>query len=286
MPQQPPQMHYPPQNYAPPAVVKEKNTVGLFSLILAVVGFVFACIPGALILGWILLPIAFILSIVSFFLKDKKRGLGVAGLVISIVGTIVGFMVFLVVIGDSIDEAFSGNSPTVNSSPASSDDADSEGVVDEGIEGETEEPSTPVEGTRANPYPIGAVLETNDWQVVVNEVNLDASKEIAAESRVNDPAPEGQVYLMANLTITYIGDDADGSSPWTNIEYVTAEGNTVSSTDTFVMEPDSLDRHKTLYEGASTSGNIAFTVPADTAGDGVLAIRLEMFGDKVYVAVK
>lgn len=52
---------------------KQKNTLGLVALIVAVVGFIFACIPGALIIGWVLLPIAFILAIVALVLKGKSK---------------------------------------------------------------------------------------------------------------------------------------------------------------------------------------------------------------------
>ena len=82
--------------------------VGIISLVCAIVGFIFACIPGALIIGWILLPIAFILSLVSLFLKGKKKGTGVAGLIISIVGTLVGVLVFFAVVATAFDDATSG----------------------------------------------------------------------------------------------------------------------------------------------------------------------------------
>jgi len=70
----------------------------------AIVGFIFACIPGALIVGWVLLPIAFILAIVAFF-KEGPKGLAVTALIVSIVGTIVGFVVFLAVVVDAVDDA-------------------------------------------------------------------------------------------------------------------------------------------------------------------------------------
>jgi hypothetical protein len=40
----------------------------------SVVGFVFACVPGALIVGWVLLPIAFILGIVGIDSGWKGQG--------------------------------------------------------------------------------------------------------------------------------------------------------------------------------------------------------------------
>ncbi len=45
----------------------------------------FACISGALIIGWILLPVAFILGIVALTRKGKKT-FGILTIVLSIVG--------------------------------------------------------------------------------------------------------------------------------------------------------------------------------------------------------
>lgn len=77
--------------------------------------------------------------------------------------------------------------------------------------------------------------------------------------------------------------------PWSTIEYVTVDGNTMSSTDDdalMVMAPDELDTLTTLYEGASVTGNELLAVPADTASEGVLAVSPSAFGDKVFVAVQ
>ncbi|MFP1602973.1 hypothetical protein ACLD0U_09825 [Microbacterium sp. 2216-1] len=75
-------------------------------MIVAFVGFIFACIPGALIVGWVLLPIAFVLSVVSLVLKGKRKWMGVVGLIVSIVGTVVGFFVFFAVVSTAFDDAF------------------------------------------------------------------------------------------------------------------------------------------------------------------------------------
>ncbi|UWF77602.1 MULTISPECIES: hypothetical protein [Microbacterium] len=75
-------------------------------MILAIIGLVFACIPGALVVGWVLLPIAFVLSIVSLFLKGSRKWMGVVGLIVSVVGTVIGFIVFFAVVTTSFDDAF------------------------------------------------------------------------------------------------------------------------------------------------------------------------------------
>ena len=72
--------------------VQERNTIGIVAFTLALFGAVFAVVPGALILGWITLPIAFILSLVGLFPQGKKKGFAVAGLIVSVVGTIIGIL--------------------------------------------------------------------------------------------------------------------------------------------------------------------------------------------------
>ena len=131
---------------------KPLNVLGLIALITAALGFIFACIPGALIIGWILLPIAFVLALVSLFLKDKPKWTGVTALIVSIVGTIVGFAVFFSVVAASVDNAIgSGDTKVVEPSR----DAGSNGGAAE------EEPAAKA-GTRENPYPIGSVIESDD----------------------------------------------------------------------------------------------------------------------------
>ncbi|WP_110208685.1 DUF5067 domain-containing protein [Nocardioides daejeonensis] len=100
-----PQPPMPPQQYSPPSSPQPKSHVlGKIALGAAVVGFLFACVPGALIVGWVLLPIAFILSLVALFQQGRKWP-AITGLILSIVGTIVGFIVFAVVVVDAVDDA-------------------------------------------------------------------------------------------------------------------------------------------------------------------------------------
>lgn len=91
---------------APEPEKKPRNVLGIVALALAAVGFIFACIPGALIVGWILLPIAFILGIVALFQKGKPKWQGVTAIIVSVVGTIIGVIVFLVVAATAFSDAF------------------------------------------------------------------------------------------------------------------------------------------------------------------------------------
>lgn len=261
---------------------KTRNTVGIIALITAIVGAVFAMIPGALIVGWILLPIAFILSIVSLFLKNQKRGQGIAALIISIIGTIIGVVVFIAAVGTAVDDAF--NEETQIEAPVEGGDVE-ESVVDEDAAEEDSEAGGE-EGTRDNPLALGTTISDSDWEVTVNSVDLNATDAVMAENPLNEEAAEGHTYIMANVTATYLGDNPDGDIPMVNVEYVSSGGNSYDSFDSMVVVPDSFDSLETLYEDASTAGNIAVEVPQDDIENGALRVSPGMFGDGVFFEVQ
>jgi hypothetical protein len=261
----------------PTKVKKQRNVIGLIALVTAALGFIFACIPGALIIGWILLPIAFVLAIVSLFLKDKAKGMGITALILSIVGTIVGFTVFFAVVATSASNAFGGGDTKV---AAPSGDA-------AGTTGPAESKPAAQAGTRENPSPIGSVVESKDWRVVVNSVTLAASDAVAAANEFNKPPTAGSQYILVNYSATYIGNEANGQMPaFVSVDYVTADGKTVNRLDTSAVAPEAIDTTSTLYKGGTATGNIAIQVPTATASKGVLAVRPGMIADKVFIAVK
>lgn len=271
----------------PPPVQEQKsrNTVGLIALVTAIVGAVFAVIPGAVIIGWLLLPIAFVLSIISLFMKDQKRGQGIAALIISIIGTVIGFIVFFAVVASSVDEAFSEDveiqSP-INNEGDSGADPDEEAATEPAEQGA---PSVE-EGTRDNPLTLGTTVESGDWEVTVNSVELDATDTIMSENTFNDAPAEGNVYIMAEVAATYIGSNPEGETPYVSVEYVSSGGNSFASHDSMVVTPNDFDSLETLYEGASTSGNIAMEVPQEDLESGTLRVSPGLFGDAVFYAVQ
>lgn len=245
-------------------------------------GFIFACIPGALIVGWILLPIAFVLGLVSLFLKDKSKWMGITALILSIVGTIVGVVVFFTVVTNSFDEALgSGNTTVVE---PSEDTVADDGAADEDV---AEEDASAEAGTRGNPYPIGSVIESDDWRVVVNSVALAATDTVVSANQFNEPPAEGAEYIVVDYSTTYLGDDPDGQIPaFVTVEYVTADNTTVNSFDNSVVAAEAIDTTSTLYTDGTATGNTTFEVPTATADQGVLAVTPGMLGDKVFVAVQ
>ncbi|KDA04741.1 leucyl-tRNA synthetase [Microbacterium sp. CH12i] len=252
---------------------KKTNVVALVAMIVAIVGFIFACIPGALIVGWILLPIAFVLSIVSLFVKGDRKWMGVVGLILSVVGTIAGFVVFFAVMAGVASEAIAdefGDTDTTVTQPA-----DEEAAVED-----EEEPADAAEqGTRENPYPLASQISSGDWTVVVNSHTADGAAAVADGNMFNDPAPAGSHYEIVNYTVTYTGDES-GLALEVGIAFVTSAGNVVNSYDNLVMLSDSIGMDE-LYNGASATGSEAFLVPD---GETVLIrVRPGMLADEVFV---
>jgi Protein of unknown function (DUF2510) len=182
-----------------------RNILAVISLVVAGVGLVFACIPGALIVGWVLLPIGFVLAIVSLFLRGRGKGFGVAGLIVSIVGTVVGVVVFLGVVSD----AFGGDT-TVVTEPSSAAGSSDQGGADEET---SQKDSAPVEGTREAPYALGTTITSDEWKVTINSVKFAADDAVEAANQFNDEPQKGNEYILVNATLTYVGDDKEGGLP-------------------------------------------------------------------------
>jgi energy-coupling factor transporter transmembrane protein EcfT len=250
--------------------------LGLVSLAVAVVGFVFACIPGALIIGWVLLPIAFVLSIVALFLKGRGKAFALSALILSIVGTVVGFVVFFAVVANSFDDAFNPKSEVKPpaASGASSDGAEASDAAD-GSAAKT--------GTRENPAPLGSDIVGREFTVKINTVNLAANDAVLAANEFNDAPDAGMVYALVNATITYTGEDS-GYANQAVISYVSADGNVFNSYDKFVSPPEPAFGLDELYAGASVTGNLVIQIPA--AGDGLIRVTPGIIADNVFVATK
>lgn len=88
-----------------PSTSGQSGRLGLIALVCAVVGTVFAAWEGAYIVGWVLLPIAFVLSIVAIAMRSRRR-MAVAALVLSIVGTVVGVVAFAHSVDKVVTETF------------------------------------------------------------------------------------------------------------------------------------------------------------------------------------
>ena len=235
----------------PPGNGGQRNVLGIVALIVAGLGFLFACIPGALIIGWILLPIGFILGLVALFLKDKKKWQALTAVIVAVVGTIVGVIVFFAVVATSFNNAFNESDTTIGSEPSTSQEAE---------EPAAEEPAA-AEGTRENPVPFGTPISNDEWDVTLTGFNPDANADVAGANQFNQAPEAGQVYVIVDATATYNGS-GEGTSGLVQIDYVAANNTVVSTWDSVVVGIDPTFGQANLLAGGTDTGKLVFLVPA------------------------
>lgn len=258
-----------------PAPTPKKGKIGLVALILAAAGLLFSVIEGFYLLGWVLLPVAFILALVALIQRNQDKKLAAGAMAVTVIGFIAAPMAFLSTVDRIFDDAFSGGEVKVESvAPAESSDG-------EAAEASGTDTDQEADGTRTNPYPVGTAISNDSWKVTVNEFTPDATKKVLAYE-FNDKPGDGNVYAMVNLTLTYLGEDSDDSSS-VGVSYVTEGGNVVNSWDNLVIAPEGFGMDE-LYNGAKATGNVVLEIPKDDAG--TLRVRPGMFADEVFFATK
>lgn len=117
------------------APARKISVLGLIGLVAAVVGVVLACVPPIAIIGWVVLALAFVVSLVSLFLRGAKWP-GITGMGVTVFGTILALAVSLVSLGlGSNVEAGpvpsatpSERPPTEDSAPTAEDPSEIEGA--------------------------------------------------------------------------------------------------------------------------------------------------------------
>jgi hypothetical protein len=99
------------------------SVLGLIGLGAAVVGVVLACVPPIAIIGWVVLGVAFVISLVSLFLRGTKWP-GITGMGVTVFGTVLALAVSLISLGlGSTVEADQAASPSARPSADSSQEA-------------------------------------------------------------------------------------------------------------------------------------------------------------------
>lgn len=82
-------------------VEKGKNGIGTAGFVCGLIGCVFSFIPVLNIVGWILCVLGFIFSLIGVIKKNVKKGLAIAGLILSCAGPVIG----LIIIGGAASAA-------------------------------------------------------------------------------------------------------------------------------------------------------------------------------------
>lgn len=295
-----------PPHPSAPAPPPASKGIGIAAMVLGIVGLVLAFIPFVGLIGLALGLLAVVLGIVAV-VQRTGRGQGIAGIVTGAASVVVAGTITLLlgIFASAVDDerrsrgevdvvespspaeedgsgpaqAPDGSAEASSGEAAESAESDAEPrdeTADEASEEASEDDSGSDEaGSRENPLTLGETAVVDDWEVTIHDVTFDADEQIAAESPVNDSAPEGSSYALIDAEITYTGDGSSTSLLDVGIAYVADSGETHSWTDQFVLTPDELDRSQELYSGGTARGNVAIAVPED--GEGLVRARVGLF---------
>ena len=77
-------------------IVMEKRTngLGIAGFIVSLIGLILSWIPVVNIFGIVLCGIGFLLCFIGLFLKNRKKGMAIVGLIFSIIGSGLFFLVY------------------------------------------------------------------------------------------------------------------------------------------------------------------------------------------------
>lgn len=126
-----------PTAMAAPSAPRKMSVLGLIGLIAAAGGVVLSCIPPLSLVGWVVLGVAFVISLVSLFFRRAKWP-GIVGISVTAIGAILAVAVSLVTLGigsiPEADDAPSAPSPSDSGSPADDEDQGEDPAEIEGAE--------------------------------------------------------------------------------------------------------------------------------------------------------
>jgi len=72
----------------------QKNGLGVAGFVIALVGLVFSWIPLVNVFSNWLCYLGILLSLIALFLKNKKKGLAIAGIVCGVLGIVIYYLVY------------------------------------------------------------------------------------------------------------------------------------------------------------------------------------------------
>jgi len=209
------------------------HVLGIIALVVATIGFVFGCIPGALIVGWVLLPIALVLSIAALFLKGAKWP-AITGLVVSIVGAMVATVVYFVFVSTAITDAMTEAFDQFDEVIAEASEA---AEAPDDLDESASQPAPDALGTLS-------FGETNVWE---NGVQLSVSAPepyTPSEAAVGADLPDNLVFTITirnnsseNLEPSPFPQLSSGGQEAGQIFDVMADGQSVSVPPTTVVLP-------------------------------------------------
>lgn len=129
-------------------------------------------------------------------------------------------------------------------------------------------------GSVDNPVALGSARLVGDWVIAVTSVDEDAESVVLDENPFNDPAAEGEQFVMVGIEATYVGGDTGW--PWIEINHWMLGENQLLymgiETECGVI-PGDLSFIGEVFPGGTVSGSLCHRVTADDAGLALLVVE-------------
>ncbi len=266
---------------APSAAPSRLNVMGLVSLILGGVAFLFGISVGWIpYVGFFFVLLALVgvaLGIAGLVAKNIGKGLAIAGTAVSGVALLltslisIGMLLFVTSFSNTIDD-FGSDDPII----VDPDGGGSSGGDDPNAHGGIDNPAAIGEAVIFADY-----AGTEEWQIVVGTPNLDANAEVLAAADFNAEPEPGNRYVIVPMTVTYLGPTSD--VPYMLLpEFVDAGGSVYDLS--YAMYPGSIYEADELATGESTELSLVFEVAIDQIPGSLLRVS-SIWGDDRHVAV-
>jgi hypothetical protein len=141
------------------------------------------------------------------------------------------------------------------------------------------------EGSRQNPIPVGTAVDVGEnWQVTVLNVEPDATERVLAESEYNDPPEEGRQFFIAEVSVTYTGEDSDTFSS-SELSAVGSSSVAYSTYEDSCGEiPDELPSRE-VFSGGTITGNVCWSVGSEDVDSLVMYYRNADQDERVFLSL-
>jgi hypothetical protein len=140
-------------------------------------------------------------------------------------------------------------------------------------------------GSRENPIPIGTSADVGDeWQVTVLTVDPNATERVLAESEYNEPPADGRRYFIAEVSVTYVGEDAGTISSYDFAAVGQSSVAYSASEDGCGQFPDELPTRE-VFAGGTVTGNLCWSIESEDVGSLVMYHRYADQDDRVFLSL-
>lgn len=129
--------------------------------------------------------------------------------------------------------------------------------------------------SRDNPLPIGSIGRVGGWEIIINDVTLDATEIVLAENQFNDPPEPGRQFFIANLSATYVGSE-EPASLFLDVSMYALGITSVAYRDfedSCGVIPNELDSFANVFQGGTITGNVCWSIQSGDANALLLYVE-------------